>query len=296
MAFNQLNCASNFGNTGVPLCYEDFGLDRKLILVPPGSEFATSAEPIVLANWTTNINATTSDRWYPYPANVDIEDNSEDDVFEESALSTDFVKDGKKRLRYKLEAIPLGLHQQLRTHNSGKWSCFIATDEGYIKGRTVAGTKFESIPCTLLHVEKQTSVTGDALQRTYVVLEFDASDWDDRGAWVKPTAFDPVSDLNGILDVEVYEVTSLTTDITFGVKGLYDSQEITGLGYADLVLDATLASEDDGTITDNSDGTYTLTATAPPFTTGARTITLANQPSMTTKGYEASNTLSITVA
>jgi hypothetical protein len=297
MAYNELTCGVNAGNTGLQDCVEMFGQWDKLLLVNNDYEIDTQTNALLESTYTTAINAAKSDRMYPLFEHFNLEADIEERVQEEGfAGKTETVREGKDRVTFTFVDISFYNHKELRTHNNRKnLAVYILTSQGYILGRSVDGVKFLPLDLSDFYVNKRSISDGSNKDRTSVRIEFkDASQWNDDGVWVLPTDFDPLL-LDGIKDVSLTSAGGLgATGATVTVKGASDSVGFVGLVDANFKLYTDAAPTVDIAVTavDNSDGTYTLTWA--DQTGNGINLTLFDQPNGT--GFvEATNTLTATV-
>lgn len=297
MAFNDLNCSTSWSNTGKKTCYEDFGWDAKLIITPDDGLVDTEANAILEATWITKINADEAGRFYPLQIFFDIEQEDTETSYQEGAGGGQIkTGEGKRSLRGFVK-LPLCMHQAYRTHNNRiSLKAFIVTSKGYIKGTSSDSTKFEPFSLNLFEVEKQTTAgKGDTVPMTPVRVVFeDATEWDDNGVWVKPTAFNPLTALDGLQDVTLAVTSPTIAGFTLTVLTTCDNVGVEGL----VKEDFTLADDEGGaetidTLTDEGNGIYTALATL-----GADdyVLTMDDPADATTKGYEATGTAEFTVS
>jgi hypothetical protein len=288
MAYNELTCGTNAGNTGLQNCNENFGQWQKIILCNDDFEIDTQANAILEATWTTAINAAQATRIYPLFDHFNAEPEQEERISEEGwAGFSETVREGKDKISFIFKNISFYNHKELRKHlNRTNLAIYIVTAQGYILGRSVDETKFLPLKLSDFYPNKRTISDGDTIDRSGVYVEFlDAKQWNDDGVWVKPTAFDPLL-LEGIKDCAVSIASETATGGTVTVQGASDGVGVVGLVsanfrlYADSAPDTPIAV----TATDNSDGTYDCTWST---ISGAHTITLFDQP-IGTSGYEAS--------
>lgn len=293
MAYNDLNCSTNFQNTGLQVCNEDLGYWSKLILTPTDFEIDTASNAILEATWKTAINDDSEDRIRPFPQIKFWAENSEETQYEDGiAGSKIFVREGRYDVNMILAEIAFCLHKKLRGLNNGKWSYYIVTSNGYILGYTLDGTKFLPFSADIIRVEKQMLTDGTTALKTPVrIVGSDATEWNDNGVWVKPTAFNPIN-LDGIHDVILAYVGSATsTTATISVITTCDNVDVIGLVVGDFqLLNSSLVSQTINTVTDNDDGTYTLAYDA--LAPDSYTFNLKAPKNQTTKGYESTGSLS----
>jgi hypothetical protein len=298
MSYNVLSCGTNTANTGRGQCVDPFAVAHKIILVPQGTEIDTEANAKLQATWITLINESKNERGYVLPRIFRIEPAQDDPIYEAGAKGMqEFVREGKKTVKYSLENIPLCEHKKLRTLNNQRWAMFVITDNGSIRGKSIDGTKFLPVPLNLFRVENRKESDGEAMERTMVMIEWqNPNDWDDYGVYVTPTAFDP-RELNGILDVTIGAASAISVaGFTFSVAGACDSVAIEGLVAGDFtLLDSTGATVSITSVTESATvaGTYVLAAT---LSAGTYSFNMKQQPGMTTNGYESTGAISVTLA
>jgi hypothetical protein len=288
MAFTTINCGVNAGNTGLQNCNENFGQWQKLLLVNDTFEIADEATALLEATYTTAINAAKATRMYPLFDHFNAEVDQEERVTEEGwAGKTETVREGKDRITFQFKNLSFYNHKELRKHfGRTGLALYIITANGYILGKT-DGTKFLPLSISDFYPGKRSISDGDTFDRSNVFVEFtDVKQWNDDGAYVKPTVFDPLL-LDGVKDVHL-SGTLGTTGATVTVTGAGDSVGVVGLVDANWNFFADAAPTVPIAVTgvDNLDGTYALTW-ADQTSTGAMTLQLATQPAGTSF-YESS--------
>jgi hypothetical protein len=287
MAYLELSCGTNAGNTGLQNCNENFGNWEKLLLVNDDFEIDTRANALLEATWTTAINAAKATRMYPLFEHFNAEPDQEERVQEDGwAGKSETVREGKDRVTFIFKNIAFYNHKELRKHNNRtNLGVYIVTSQGYILGRSEDGIKFLPLILSDFYVGKRSFSDGDTIDRSNVFIEFkDAKQWNDDGVWVQPSAFDPIL-LDGVKDCNL-SGTLGATSATITITGASDSVGIVGLIAANFNLYDDAAPTVPIAVTvaaDNGDGTYDLTW---PTISGAHTLTLFDQP-IGTNGYEA---------
>lgn len=294
MAYNELTCGTNAGNTGLQNCNENFGQWENFLLVNQGFEIDTQANALLEATYITAINAAKATRMYPLFENFNMEIDQEERVAEEGmAGKTETVREGKDRGTFIFRNIPFYNHKELRKHNNRTGlAVYIITSQGYILGRSVDGAKFLPLTLSDFYAGKRNISDGSNIDKSNVLIEFaDAKQWNDDGVYVKPTAFDPLL-LDGIKDVSISGTLGATTEVVT-VVGASDGVGVIGLVDANFNLydDAAPTVPIAVNATDNLDGTYT---TVHASISGAHTMTLFVQP-VGTNGYEAIDEINTTV-
>lgn len=295
MAYNELECGTNKGNTGLQNCKENFGKWEKILLVDSDFEIDTQANALLEATYVTAINSAVAVRMYPLFDHFNAEFNSEERVAEEGwGGKSETVREGKDKMTFTFENISFYNHKELRMHNDrNSLGIYIVTAQGYVLGRSSDGIKFLPLTLSDFYVDKRSMSDGSNIDRTSVYVEFsDAKQWNDDGVWVKPSAFDPLL-LDGVKDCSISGVLAGTSS-TVTVVGASDQVGVVGLVAANFNLydDAAPTVPLAVTVgTDNGDGTYDLTWSV---ISGAHTLELFDQP-IGTNGYESIDEINTTV-
>jgi len=295
---NIINCGVTVGNTGLQHCSENFGYDEKLIITPKNFEFTNITDAELLTNWVGEFFKEKTSRSFPLPSFFILEPDVEDSVYEDGiAGEREFVREGKVRLKGTMPLISLHNHKALRKfNNQSGLAAFIVTSNGYIKGWSSDGTNFKPFSVSEFNINKQTVSDGTKLARTELYISFaNPIEWNDKGSYVKSETFDPIAEFIGVKDVKLtVGATTSTTKIDITITDVNSSFGYNGFVVGDFLLkDAAGAEVPITDITDNLNGSYSLTGT---FAAGAATLTLQDITNMTTKGFEAYNTLSLTIA
>jgi hypothetical protein len=300
MAYNKIALDVTAAYTSGSLNSEDFGILKRLIIASDNDEFATqSAAEDTLSNWLDKIVASTTPQLYPFPLTTNQTDESEDAVVEDvSRLEKIFIASGHIVLQLRLTGkTALGVYQQLAKFNGREPYAYLCMEGGHIRGYSVAGTKFQAIPTTQFQVIYK-EATATTKQHVMVTIGMDAQDLQDSGVWIKPTTFDPITELFGIKPVEMSIITQTTAAITVKLEGAYDSDPIIGdledgdLALGDFTLDSTTQAAT-ATMTNNQDGTVTFNPTT-VYASGPGTVDL-NAPSTTSQRYAQTAQLAFTI-
>ncbi len=295
---NSINCGVTVGNTGQQHCAENFGYDEKIILTSKDFQFSNITDAEDLTNWMTEFYKEKNSRMFPLPNVFTLEPDVEEPVYEDGVAGVrEFVREGKNRMKATMPLISLHNHKALRLfNNSRNLGAFIVTSNGFIKGWSSDGTNFKPFSLDEFHVNKQTISDGTKLARTELYISFDnPTEWNDKGSYVKSDNFDPLSEFIGVIDVKLTAgTTTSTSQIDLTVTDVNSSFGYSGFVAGDFLLkDSGGATVSISGITDNGNGSYSLTGT---FPTGAATLTLQPITAMTTKGFEATNTLDLTIS
>lgn len=295
----QLNCTTAGSNTGLAACRENFGMDKLYIFAPIDSdgEFAARADAETLSNWLTKINAASSnDRLKPTARIFAIEVNDEEPVYD---AGSDGDQDEVREGRYDRRAmflLSMCEHKKYRTLNNGNYALFIVTANGYIKGYT-DGTAFKPFSLSTLKVEKQMPNDGTVNNKTPIrTVESNPTEWNDNFWWIKPTTWNPLTDLVGLIDCDLSISSSSATSQVVEVLSDCGQVPVTGLVEADFTLVDSAGADASSDITnfaDNGDGTYTFTTNA--LSADTYTYDLAAVGTMTTQGYESTGGADFTI-
>jgi len=287
----EITCTSSQSNTGIPRCKEDLGYPKKFIFVPRGTEITTEALANTKATWTTLFNAAKADRGYPFPVTIKNEPAANEPVYEELIGGRkEFVALKAGQSKYSLELTSLCYMKKLMTFNNGTWAVYIIDSNGRIWGLTDStGLKFLPQDC-FLRVDSPEMPTDASIGKIPVTLQIaNPTLFNEMGVSVKPTAFDPETELLGLQDVTLTAGAITATTWVMTVKTTCDLVEVSGLVAGDFLIATAAAPTVDITHTtvESPDGTYTHTYATQ---SGALVCNLKNQPAMTTKGYEAGTT------
>jgi len=299
----KIECLTNLKNTGgLSKCLVNAGKNRFFILVPDGTEFADSATVGTLSNWTTKIQAAKASRIFPLPPFFTYTPEKEDDVFfAGDANEQAFVRDGYRNgsMAMYVHATPCMI-KALKSFNNQNWKAFAVTENGYIRGKSTDNTKFEGFK-VFFHAGSLKEAGGDDPEQFPVEIYW-KEPIEQYQALIKPSGFDPLTDLKGLINLDITdagtEVPATTNPtIVLDIEQSCDATPSTDLVLADFKLTDPSGNDDTSNIsgvTANGDGTYTVTFTA--LVTGDYIIDLLAPASMTTTGYESAGALTFTVA
>jgi hypothetical protein len=296
----KLNCDASVKNTGLSKLCEDIGTIVGYIICPRNYSVDTATNAKLLATWTTGIQDEKASRIYPFPAVFQMEDNSEDAVFQEGSVSSLFVRDGKvmfdmthKSSRY--------AHAAMKSHTNSKVSVYLIDQQGRVHGVSSDGVFFEAINLDTFTVQKLKVNDGSnaTTTKTTMVLS-DSETFQTKPAVIKPEAFNP-KDLEGLFDVELAESgTPTTSEVIISAEIFRTSDAVVGFSETIdedwTVKDSTsLVEQTITTITDNLDSTYTF-AFGTPLAAGTYNFDLKASNLITTKGYESTGPAVITLS
>jgi len=300
MAYNVLSCLASLSNTGLSNCLDELGHTIKLIWTSDTFEIDTEANAKLEATWDTAINANNA---YPFPISEEMEDTSEDDVIQETAIGTKiFVREGKYgetlKMRVSLCDLP-----KLRSFNNVAGRVFIVVEgQQYNKifGTSPDGIKFKGFKLSELHISKLKGTDGTTARMVDVRYQLALpSEMADYPAVPVITDWDPAS-LIGLVDVTVAEVgTSVEGSVVLSVTRACDGETVDGLVEGDFTIlasDGTTEMTPADTFTDNEDGTYTFIFTTPVLPADTYTANLKAASAQTTGGYGPGADVSFTIS
>lgn len=286
-----LQCGSSVNNVTQFDCRALYGAINAVMLSPVEIEM-TYANALLESTFTALINATAASRTYIMPLADDAIRNQEDAVIREGNLSNRRKgRDG--RIDFVLE-----YHDQrdcvwskLKSFdNQRMYGLFTTENEAIIGGDD--GTNLIGVPCDVFVSDPIPPENKDDVWKVLVhvylietVGNFAKAVLPNDSTYNTSTKWRP-SNLKGIVDVVITEVSAAAGSVVVDLTGACDGREITGLVAADFSVTG-LAS------LTSSGNTYTLSPTT--TFTSPLTVTLANQPAMTTKGYENQTALTVTL-
>jgi len=297
---SRLSCTASLKNSGTPDCEFDPGPDIGVVLCPVGRTISDDATAILEATWVTNRNLAASLRDYPlvFPGYIEtITPVNDEPVFRDSNISGNRTKtrNGNVRNAFMLDNPPPCLIEALHSYDGQKWEAYIVTKNGYIRGTSSDGTLFDPFSVNFFAGNGGSPASGDEPATVTYYIDFTNTDqWNKYPAFVKPTAFDPTQ-MEGIKDVYLTEVSASTSEIVVDVKGDCDN-----VGFSDLVKDdfelsivssGATVTIDTATESDSVPGRYTLAGT---FTEVAHYLDIVAQPDATTNDVESTGQITVT--
>lgn len=295
----EITCSTVLKNTGQSDCVIVPGFDQMHILVPRGTEIATETAAKTLSTWTNLIKAAVGTRIFPLPASVKQEFTQDEPVYEalsQGAESYLYTNTSKDTFYIDSEIVTPQFNINAQALNNGVWACYVVTSNGYIKGKSVDGTKFLPMNCQfrVLPQRKATDAEGPHLPYTLRLDSYE--DWNLYGAAVKPTEFNPLTDLEGLLDVNLATSgTPSSSEIIIDVTTDLNSIGVTGLAVGDFSFlkdsDGSTQTPDSMTESTTVNGRYTFDFTG--LVTG--TVDLVAASALTVAGYESTGSISYTI-
>ena len=288
----EITCSTIIENTGQSDCVLNVGYDVGHILVPRGTEIDTEANAKLLATWTTLIQADSGSRAYPLPMSVKQEYTQDEPVYEALSQGAEtylYTNTSKDTFFIDSQIVTPKFNSNMQSLNNGVWAAYTVTSNGYIKGKTTDNTKFLPINCSFRVLPQRKATDAEGSHLPYTLRYDDYEDWNLYGAAVKPTAFNPKTDLEGLLDVDLaVSGTPNATTLIITASTDLNAKAVTGLVLADFTF------TDSGTpdsVTESPDGTYTFTDI--DLATGS--ADLKSPSAMTTEGYESTGSVSWTI-
>ena len=258
---------SSTGLFGKQLSPEGLGYDAAIILIPKGDSLATKTLALVKANWLNEINEVDTSRWRVLPIFNDISANKEEDVYNTSSIGMQtFIREGKTSMTYKVLVTPI-VKKQLRTLNGISWDVFILTSNGFVKGTSSDGTKFEGFSTSVLHVGAEEPAAADVEALTPITVTYsDPKELNDFPAFIEPLR-EGTPDVWNVKDLEDPKAVKATiigsptaTGLVMDIAG-YDGVALTGVVVSDVsLLDSTDTEHTVTTCTESATitGRYTL--------------------------------------
>lgn len=293
-----ISCDANVKNTGLSKLCPDISTLTKLIVCPYNYSIDTAANAKLKATWETAINEDKTDRIYPFPASFNFEDNSEEAVYDEGSTGSIFVRDGKINFTFIIESSRY-IHAALKSHSNKQVSVYFGDQSGRVHGVSSDGVFFEAVNMETFTVEKLKVNDGSEGTKSRVTMIFaDSATWQEKPAVVVSTDFN-IKDLEGLFDVYLSDAGGSTTS-ALNVNTAIKNTDISVPGFEEtpsadwVVLNSSLVEQAPTTIDDN-DGSYVFNF-GTPLTAGDYTVNLKSPKTMTTKGYESTGAVTITVA
>lgn len=295
----EITCSELKKNTGISNCVIVPGFHKKHIFVPRGTEIATETLAETLSTWTDLTHAGTATRAYPLPGAVKPEFVQDEPVFEDLGEGNEaYVRTNTSKDTFYINAeiVTPTFNANVQALNNGVWACYIVTSNGYILGKSTDGTKFLPFNCSVRVLPQNKATADQAPHLPYTVRLESYEDWNLYGAAVKPTAFNPLTDIDGLLDVNLtISGTPSSSEIIVDVKTDLNADGVTDLVIGDFsfLKDSDGSAQTPDTMTESTsvDGRYTFDFTG--LVDG--TVDLVVPASLSIDGYEASSETSFTV-
>lgn len=210
------------------------GLIKGMITLPKGTEI-TPANFSLLSYWNGLLLNPYGTRCFFWPIFRKVEDVGEDAVYESSAISTMFVRNGKYAWRFGIKE-SLCLHTKLYTHNSeGDYDVVLIDIFNNFIGTVAQSGNIRGFSVDLLNAEKMKFSDGSVSSTSPIYLCLaDTSELSENGIMAKNTF---VNQLYRIVDLVITEFAHSTNNsIDVDVKAECDGTPINGLVQADFTL------------------------------------------------------------
>lgn len=295
-----ITCATLIKNTGHSDCSVNYGKDTMHILVPRGTEIATATLAETLATWTTGINAVSASRFRPLMPAWRSEFTQDEPVFQTGDYGDEeylYTNANKDTFYLKGSRITPKLNSNYQSLSNGQWAAYIVTSNGYIKGKTTDGVKFLPINVSFRMLPQRKNTDAEGAELAYTIRVDSVDDWNLYGAAVKPTAWNPKTDLEGLLDVNLsVNGTPSGTAIEIDVKTDLNDLGVSGFAVGDFLFyktsDGTAQTPESMTASTTVAGRYAFVFTA--LVTG--TVTLKAPSAASIKGYESTGAVAFTIS
>lgn len=280
-----MGCLVTKTNLGVTKCTLLPQLIKGMIETPVGFKF-TAANAISSTFWQAAILAASGVRVYKWAQFVGFRDISEAPVYEENALASLKVRDG----RYQFEADikqDLCYHRAMYSHRANNGRLVFIDLENNILATKLDATNYAGMNILQLDTHKLKISDGQVSTKSPIrIVLADNREIDKSGE-----LFDGSSWVNSVLplsDVTITQITGTTTKIVVSVTVTCDGTPVNGLVAADfVVLKADGTSQTVSTVTEVN-GVYTINITGTAVT---GTVNLISAATLSVPGYEAAATI-----
>ena len=294
----EITCAANAKNTGINDLCQDIGAIVGFMVCPWDYKITNEAAAKLEATYIAAIHANKAERVYPFPTVFAHEDGSEEAVYQDGAIGSIFVRDGKMVWTFTFESSRYK-HQALKSHSNKKVSVLFIDQQGRIQGVKNEADELLAINMQRFTVEKLMVNNGTEGTTTKVSMQLDdALQFQMQPAVVIPSF--SAKNLEGLKDVKLTLVSSTASLVVVRAAILQSGNAVLGLsevvGEDWAIKNAGGATQTPTTITDNSDGTYNF-AFGTPLVAGTYSGNLLTPAEMVTKGYESTGaTTTFTIA
>ncbi len=287
-------------NLGLSQCNEFPKLLAGMIETPQGfvipAATLASGTAAVLAYIQAALLVSTNARIFNWPGWSRVpEDNSEEEVYEDSALKIRAVRKGNYRWRFFVSE-NLCIHKAMQSHKRTSGRVFLIDVDGSIIGTKLSNGDFAGLSLALLNPEKLRFATESevSVSPVYVALS-SPIEFDKSGFMFDASTF--VNELYRIVDVDVTVVTITDAgDIDVAVASTCDGTPISGLVVADFTyLNASGVAVTITTATESASipGQYKLTQTGDLFVDG--TVNIKTPSVLTIKAYQSTGAAAVDI-
>jgi len=276
----SLNCANEVAGIA-QICEKKYPVQnyKGLLLLAPGFSLASAQE---LADRETVIGYIADQKIFPIQRLVSVENqDTEGSVEETSTQEKIFNYEGLRGAMY--EAImPLASHKIARTYNDIDWTIIYIDMKGTLIFKQNTNGTVQGLSTNLFHVWPLPTPSEVATKTKIQIQEANIDDLDVNGYYLNPT-WDP-KDLRGPLDITAVSsaiaANAFTLTLTYVNSGKKDADgtdlisktAATGLLAADFDIwdqdGVLLTPTTDYTVTETSDGIYSVDATSAGMTSG----------------------------
>lgn len=287
----QLSCLDQTKNIGSSACKKIPEMLAGMIVTPLDFEL-TLVEAASATAWQDAILAEKRNRIYLFPNAINMENASEESIYQDTPLATLAVRDGRYRFRLFFKE-NLNLHKAMFSFKGYAGRVFFIDNEGKIIGTSPDGVKFQGLTLDLLNGEKLRLNDGSNATVTPMYMSLrDNLELDKFGCMVGGSSF--LGSLQRLTDVDLTIIGAPTsTLVVVSVKSALDNEPVLGLDPTTdfILLDGTGAAQSIASGTDNDDGTYNLVGVG--LVTG--TLNLETPAVLSVKGYESTGAVDVTI-
>lgn len=291
----EIQCGQSAKNTGVNELCQDIGSIVGFAIAPRNTKLSDEAAAKLETSWLLLTHADKSGRVYPFPSVLLHEDGSEETVYQDFAMGSVYVSEGKMIWNFTFETSRYK-HEALKSHSNKKCSVVFFDQQGRIQGQRNDDGEFVFPNLSRFTVEKLKVNNGTEGTTTKVSMQFENPITFQTMPAVVVPSFD-VSTLEGLKDVVLAVSGSQTTSLLkVSAKIKQSGANVLGLsetvGQDWQILNGSGVAQTPTTITDNEDGTYSF-AFSTPLSAATYSVNLKTPATMTTKGYESAGAASI---
>jgi hypothetical protein len=260
----------------------------KGMIVTPQSFSVTEVQALLATTWQNAMIAEASDRIHLWPPFINMENISEEAVYEDLPLGYLPVRDGNYRFRFSVRQ-NMCIHKAMFTHRTNAGRAFLFDTENQLIGTQDSEGNIRGLSIQLLHTEKMVFSDGSVSTKSPFVLALLDNKELDRDGVLFDAGF--VNSLDRIVQAKITIISTADDEIVADVAVECDGTPLSGLLAADFVLtDGDGDAQSISGATENN-GRYTLTGTGlVSGTLGLRDVTL-----LTVDYYEADE-VAVTIA
>lgn len=286
-----LSCTLGQKNIGVSACKKLPQLPAGVITTPMDWSVTPAEMDDLVTKFQDALLAEKRNRIYYWPDPFNVENISEEAVYQETSFGTRSPRDGRYKFKF-FYTENLEMHKAMYSHKNYSGRAIVIDNEGKVFGTVLANGNFAGLSIDMLNVEKIVFNTGSEVSMTPMYLSILKNrELDVNGGQIDGSTF--LNSLVRLTTVNLTVESATSTEIVAKVESSLDLVPVLGLTLADFVLlDSSGSAQSITTVTDNDDGTYTLGGTA--FTSG--TLNLVAASALSIKGYEAKEAAEVTIA